>query len=309
VNRPGGGSVPRTQAGAALLIALVVAAIAAAVATTLAAGTMRWGAIVEGRRDHARAVSLATAGVQWAIGVIADDARRGPLDHAGEPWAVPLPSTPVEGGSVEGRIVDAQARFNVNALAGADVAGLATRARFERLLARRGVDSALADAIADWIDRDGNVRGRGAEDAAYAATRRLAPNAEMTRAAEIALVRGGDAWPRIAADVVALPADAGLNVNTASAEMLGTLMPDLDADRLASLLASRASRPFESLEDFRSRARAAGYDDVATDGLAVGSRHFLVEVRATQGHAVARAQALVSRRDGRPPTVAWQIVE
>ena len=171
------------------------------------------------------------------------------------------------------------------------------------------MDSALADAIADWIDRDGTVRGRGAEDAAYAATQRLAPNAEMTRAAEIALVRGGEAWPRIAADVVALPADAGLNVNTASAEALGTLVPDLDADRLASLLASRASRPFESLEDFRSRARAAGYADVATDGLAVGSRHFLVEVRATQGNAVARAQALVSRRDGRPPTVAWQIVE
>ena len=96
---------------------MLIAAIAAAVATTLSVDGARWLSVVEGRRDHARATSLATAGVQWARQTIEEDGTRGPVDHHGEPWAIALPATPVDGGTVQGRIEDAQARLNVNAVA------------------------------------------------------------------------------------------------------------------------------------------------------------------------------------------------
>ena len=108
------------QRGAALVVAMLIAAIAAAVATTLSVDGARRLSVVEGRRDHARATSLATAGVQWARQTIEEDGTRGPVDHHGEPWAIALPATPVDGGTVQGRIEDAQARLNVNAVAGID---------------------------------------------------------------------------------------------------------------------------------------------------------------------------------------------
>ena len=299
-----------TQRGAALVVAMLVAAIAAAVATTLTVEGVRWQSIVEGRRDHARAASLAMAGVQWARQALADDAARGPVDHLGEPWAIALPSTPVDGGTVEGRIDDAQGRLNVNAVGGTDAAAAIARMRLGRLLAQQGMDAGAVDAIADWIDADTAPRERGAEDAAYAQDGGVAANAPLARAGELAAVRGlgAPAYAKLAADVVALPPEAGVNVNTATANVLAAALPSLDASAIATIVASRRERPYASLDDFRSRV-APGTAALETTGLSVGSRHFLVTVRAQQGDAVVVAQALLSRLEGRLPLVAWQVVD
>ncbi|MEO8487094.1 MAG: type II secretion system minor pseudopilin GspK [Betaproteobacteria bacterium] len=300
----------RTQRGAALVVAMLVAAIAAAVATTLTVEGVRWQSIVEGRRDHARAASLAAAGVQWARQVLADDAARGPVDDLGEPWAFALPPTPVEGGTVEGRIDDAQARLNINALGGSDAAAAIAHQRLERLFARSGADGALVDAISDWVDADGTTRERGAEDAAYARDGGVAANAPLARIGELASVRGMSAptLARISADVAALPADAAVNVNTATANVLAAVLPSLDAEAIAAIVATRRERPYRSLDDFSARTRS-GTAVVDTTGLAVGSRHFLVTVRAKQGDVVAKAEALLARGNGRLPVIVWQVVD
>ena len=62
------------------------------------------GADVGNRRDQVQAQSLALAGVQWARQILADDVRSGTLDYLGEPWAYPLPPTPIANGWIEGRI-------------------------------------------------------------------------------------------------------------------------------------------------------------------------------------------------------------
>jgi len=300
----------RRQEGAALVVAMLVAAIAAAVATTLTVEGVRWQSIVEGRRDHARAVSLAAAGVQWARQVLADDAARGPVDHLGEPWALTLPTTPVDGGSVEGRIDDAQARLNVNAVGGSDAAAAIARARLAHLVARTGLDAGIVDAVADWVDADATTRERGAEDAAYARDGGVAANAPMARIGELAAVRGMSpaALARLAPDVAALPPEAGVNVNTANATVLAALLPSLDADAIASIVAARRERPYTSIDDFGTRV-APGTASVERAGLAVGSRHFIVTVLARQGQAVVTAEALLARGTGRLPTVVWQIVD
>lgn len=303
--------MPVGQRGAALVVAMLVAAIAAAAAVSMSTDSLRRLARYEGRRDHARAVSLAAAALQWSRGVLADDAARGPIDHLGEPWAIPLPPTPIDGGTIEGRILDAQARLNLNALGGADAASSAARARLARLAGRRGVDPLIVATIADWVDADATPREGGAEDSAYRDERRLAANAPITRAAEIAFVRGLSAGvvARLGTDLIALPADAPLNVNTASPDVLAAAIPGLDANALASLAADRIERPFVSIDDLRARVRSAGAEITDGAGLAVSSRYFLVSVRARQGEALARGEALVERTDGRPPAIVWQIVE
>jgi general secretion pathway protein K len=305
---PGG---RRSRAGgAALVVAMLVAALAATVAVSLAASQQQWFATVSHRNEQVQAQALAQAGVQWARQIMFEDARVSKLDHSGEPWALPLPATPLENGSIEGRIVDAQGMLNVNNLGNAD-GDTAERRQFERLFARLGVPAGTIDAIADWVDADALARPNGAEDAWYARqpAPMLAPNAAATRPAELALVRGlsVEAAGALGAYVTALPPGTKLNVNTASPPVLAAAVDGLDAGAIGALVAERASRPFGSIGDFRSRLPAGASIDEGA--LTFSSDYFLVSVLARQGDTQARARALLKRGTGGWPVVVWQTIE
>jgi general secretion pathway protein K len=300
------------QTGAALILAMLVAALAATVAVALASEQQRWFADVGNRRDQVQAQSLALAGVQWARQILNDDARSGTLDYLGEPWAYPLPPTPIANGAVEGRIEDAQGRFNLNNLALDTPAGTAERLRLANLFASKGVDPRMLDAIADWIDADSAPRANGAEDEYYAqrSTTALAANAPLVRAAEFTSVRGASAkvWAALAADVAALPAGTTLNINTANADVIAAAIPDLAGDKLASFIAERARRPFSTMSELRERLpRDVKLPEGTTFGFS--SSYFLVSVRSRQGDAIAQARALLKREGREWPIVLWQTLE
>ena len=303
------------QRGAALIIAMVIAALAATVAMSLAANQQQWFASMTNRRDQVQAQALAQAGVQWARQILFEDAKSTAIDTLAEPWAFPLPSTPLENGSIEGRIVDAQGLLNVNNLAPTDssINADAERARFARLFTRLGLPVASLDAIADWIDTDSVTRTTGAEDGWYAqqSNPMLAANASVVRTAELALVRGlsATAATALAPYVTALPSATRLNVNTAPGPVLATTLDGLDAGGLSALLASRAQKPFADIaSDFRSRV-PQGAVLVNESGLDVKSNYFLVTVVARQGDTRAQARALLERGKGAWPTVVWQTLE
>ena len=298
--------------GAALIIAMLVAALAAAIAVSVATGQQRWLAGVVQRSEQVQAQSLALAGVQWARQVLFDDSSRGTIDHLGEPWAFPLPPTPLENGSIEGSIVDVQGLLNVNDLAQDNVFGTTARQRFQRLFDRTGTPRALLDSIADWIDSDDQARPDGAEDAWYGAQTvpGLAANMELTRFAEIGAVRGVPpaAVEALRSYATALPAQTPLNVNTAPAMVLATALPDLQEGAIAGLLATRSARPFASVGDFRERLpKNTAIGDERT--YAVSSSYFLVTVKARQGATQAQARALLKRSNAAWPNVVWQVVE
>ncbi|MFO1324804.1 MAG: type II secretion system minor pseudopilin GspK [Burkholderiales bacterium] len=295
-----------------MILAMLVAALAATVAVALAAEQQRWFADVGNRRDQVQAQSLALAGVQWARQILQDDARNGTLDFLAEPWAYPLPPTPIANGSIEGRIEDAQGRLNLNNLAQDGTAATVERLRLARLVAGKGLEPRVLDAIADWIDADSLRRADGAEDADYAqrAPTSLAANAPLVRTAEIALVRGVNArmWATLAADVAALPAGTALNINTAPPDVISAAIPDLTGDKLAAFIVERAAKPFTTQAELRERMpRGVALPEGGT--FAFSSSYFLVSVRSRQGDAVAQVRALV-RREGRAwPTVVWQTLE
>ena len=300
------------QRGAALILAMLVAALAATVAVALAADQQRWLADVGNRRDQVQAQSLALAGVQWARQILADDARAGTVDFLGEPWSYPLPPTPIADGFIEGRIEDAQGRLNLNNAAQDGKAGDLERARLVQLFAAKGVDSRMLDALADWIDEDSIARPNGAEDTWYAAQSRgvLAANAPLVRTAELASLRGARAetWAALASTVAALPPGTLVNINTASADVLAAVLPDLAGEKLAAFIAERARKPFTTMAELRERMPR---DTSVPEGssFAFGSSYFLVTVRSRQGDSLAQARALL-KRDGRTwPTVVWQVLE
>ncbi len=300
----------RATRGAALLLAMLVAALAATVAIALAATQGRWLADVTQRRDQVQAQSLALAGVQWARQILDDDARASGFDHLGEPWALPLPATPIADGVIEGRIEDAQARFNLNNLALDSTLGTAERARLTRVFATVGVPVSALDAIADWIDADQSPREGGAEDAAYTQAAARTADAPLVRMAEVAAVHGipERSLPALQPFVTALPAGTALNVNTASAEVLAAALPELAGDALATLIAERARKPFSTVAEFRGRL-PSGVSLGEERAFAVASHYFLVSVRSQQGDAVAQARALLKREGGAWPVVVWQTLE
>ncbi|MEO5765736.1 MAG: type II secretion system minor pseudopilin GspK [Casimicrobiaceae bacterium] len=298
--------------GAALVLAMLIAALAATVAVSLAAGQQQWSAGVALRNDQVQAQAFAQAGVQWARQIMFDDRRTTATDHLGEPWALTLPATPIESGSIQGRIVDAQGLLNVNSLGSAGAQGTLARARFERLFTRLNLPRASLDVIADWIDADSDTRANGAEDAWYRQqpSPSLAANAPIVRVAELSALRGFTPESAVALTpyLAALPGETKLNVNTAPAPVLAAAIAGLDGESLSSLIASRKERPFTGLADLRARLPAgATLDNEAA--FAVASDYFLVTVVAKQGAAMSQARALLKRGSGGWPQVVWQTIE
>ena len=295
--------------GAALVLAMLIAALAAIVAIAVAGEQQRWFAEVANRRDQVQAQALALAGIQWSRQILQDDARNGAIDHPGESWAYPLPRTPLENGSIEGGIEDAQGRLNINNLAIDDALGKEERSRLARLFAQRGIAPRNLDAIAasvSTVPANTGVQTIGAPPAVQPLPVSLRP----VRVAELAGARG--VTPRdmalMKSFVVALPAGTTLNVNTAPPEVLAAAIPGLSADALATLVAERARKPFATLSDFRARIPSGATIPNETT-LGVGSSYFLVSVRARQGETLAQARAVL-RRDGRAwPIVVWQTLE
>ncbi len=298
-----------SQHGLALIIAMLVAALAAAVAISVATAQAQWSAQVSHRRDRVQAESIVLAGIQWARQVLDADARTTAYDHLGEPWALPLPPTPVEGGFVEGRIVDAQGLLNVNNLAGARAT--AERARFERLFAALRIPASLVPALIDWVDTDDVPQSGGAEDAWYRGMPQpsLAANTAAVRVHELALVRGmtSATLASLMRYVTALPVDTPLNVNTAPVEVLAASIANVEPGAFAALMASRVERPFGSIAELRERLPSVA--SIGDESLyTVKSRYFLVYVRARQGDTSAEARALIER-GGAGPRIVWQTVE
>ena len=303
---------PDPARGAAVVLAMLLAALAAAVAATVFADQQRWSRTVEHRRDQVQAQALALAGVQWARQILYEDAQHSTIDHLREPWAMALPAIPLDNGQVRGAIVDAQSRFNVNALGDTGDRANIERARIARLFAQRGGPVNAIDAIADWIDQDSIVRDGGAEDAFYSARKgsTLAANAPVLRVAELAEVKGVST-PMLAAVtpyLAALPASAPLNVNTASPEVLAAIVDNIGGEGLAKLIAVRAKTPFNTVAEFRAQL-PQGTTLAGDETLSVKSDYFYVTIEAQQGATLARARALLRRRANAWPDVVWQTIE
>jgi len=227
---------------------------------------------------------LALAGVQWARQILQEDAAHGTLDFLGEPWSYPLPPTPIANGSIEGRIEDAQGRLNLNNVSLDGTAGAAERMRLAQLFASKGLDAKMLGGVAA-----------------------IAP---LVRTAELTLVRGvsPEAWAALDPDVAALPEGTTLNINTANADVISTVLPDLTGDKLASFIADRASKPFTTMAELRERL-PKGVTPPEGTTFTFASSYFIVSVRSQQGEAIAQARALL-KRDGRGwPSVVWQTLE
>ena len=246
--------------GFVLINALILVAALSAVAVYLLSRA-------EGSRTRLEAVQKADA---LALGLDAVEAlaltrldadlRQDDIDHPSEVWARPEAGLDLALGTAEMTISDEQGRFNLNWLADPDDTG--ARAAFDRLIASLGLPPQVAVALAGFVRPDETGQGDNA-------TRRLPPapiGGSVAMLPQIAEIPGITAsiYAQLAPHLAALPGDSGLNVNTATPEVLAAFLPGLPRARLDRALARRRVTPFATVDAFFSTI--GGLDAAADDG-------------------------------------------
>jgi general secretion pathway protein K len=223
------------QRGVALITAIVLVAIATVLAVHIGTRASLDLRRTSGLISLDQGWHVALGAEAWAIQVLRDDREDSQTDDLSEAWAQPLPPLPVDGGEMRGALEDMQGRFNVNNLVVHDPTTNELKVnevsieRFERLLTFAGADPRWARILADWLDAD-TVPGfpEGAEDGTYLAQNPpyRAANGPVTTATEMLALPGMtlEEYERIRPYVAALPVGTTINVCTAAAPVLTSLI-------------------------------------------------------------------------------------
>jgi general secretion pathway protein K len=293
----------RRQRGIAALTAILIVAVAATAAAMMLSqqsAMLDQTLLVSSR---AQAEQYATAGIDWARGVLTQDARQSSVDSLAEGWAQPIVGLPVERALVAGRISDEQGKFNLNNLVEASRSAADVKV-FRQLLALLDLSPDLADNAADYIDPN-------ASDAYYLGLPRPYRSTHGRPYAtvdELYRVRGFDARvvEKLRPYVTALPERGRktINGNTASDVVLAAVF-GVDRAKIAPIVAERASKPFDTKQALSERLQKAG---ISNSDLDVKSDWFAVQVSVQQDEVVLGAEALLKRRpapDG-AAVVVWR---
>jgi general secretion pathway protein K len=273
-------------------VAVVTALLLTALSVTLVTGIFWQQQVlvrgIEGQRLHLQGKLIARAAVDAARLTLLEAAAQGSVTTLDGDWAAPLleerldrflgqdPAQDWEqGGRLAQHIVDAQGCFNLRNLAGANGIDLFQVTAFSRLLAALKLDAGLAFRIGEAIVKS---------------QREL----EIRQLDDLRAVPGmsAEVLERLRDFVVVLPVPTPVNVNTASAEVL-TSVVNFSLQDARELIARRRQAHFKGPSDFAFRLN----DKETLEGVnyQVSSDYFLVYSTLTLARATLRTQALIRR--------------
>lgn len=250
-------SSPSTERGAERGVALITVLLVFVLATMMASEMLRTSYLAIHRTgnlvDSTQARYYALGAEELGRQMLEQDgkglAAGGGIDHLREGWAADNLSFEIEDGRIELAVKDLAGRFNLNGLADAQgKTDPVAVARFARLLRILEVEPSVAEAAADWVDKDALTSRGGNEGAAYGT---VLPNQPFVSPDELRVLRGIDAeaWSRLAPHLAALPTGTRLNVNTASAEVLAAYASGPGAAQVERFVHARELQPIRDAQD------------------------------------------------------------
>ncbi len=294
-----------TQRGAALLMAMLAVTLIATLAGGMVWQQFRAIQVESAERARSQAGWILLGALDWSRLILREDARTGTVDHAGEPWATPLAearlstflaadktTASVDDGPeafLSGTIVDAQARYNLRNLAGAD--GKTAKAE---------LDTLIRLCAAAGLPSDAATRLSAALASAWA---QAAPGTRPEGEAQQLPIRRFEqlTWLGIEASTVAalrphadiLPTASPINVNTASRDVLAAVL-DIDGGAAERIVQRRQRTPFESLDALKALLPEGAKVD--PQRVAVSTSYFDVSGRLRLDERVLEERSLVMRR-------------
>ena len=259
-------------------------------------------------------------------------------------WATPLEETRLDdyiererrdnenfNATLSGRLVDAQSRYNLNNLAKGRVINQDELAVFQRLLSNLQQDPNLALVVARQVARaqprvqarpqsggsdssgtgssgaeggSGTGMGGGTSTALQAGS---GEPLELLRVEDLLAVAGFTpaAVERLRDFVVVLPEPTPLNVNTAPAELLAALSPNLTVSEAAVLVNTRKRTPFNNTSNYKTNPVVAAANRQPQASFDVKSSFFLAYSRVQLDRASLEAVSLLQRSNNGTSTVLW----
>ena len=308
------------QSGVALITAILIAAlvsvIAVAMATRQTLDIRRTGNMLEVDQAYMYALGMEELAAQV---LVKDKKDTGDVDSLLEDWAIPLPPTTVDGGSVAGSVEDMQGRFNLNNLVdGSNKLDPAQVKAFQTVLAQVSaadekiqISPFMANRVADWIDADLNSSADGAEDLEYlnadvpyrAANQFMASPSELAAVLEMTPDDMGVLLPLVST----LPIPTTVNINTASETVLLSLHQNMTTSITGGLIEFRKENTFENKADFAKKLLDDYQITVDNKLFDIKSDYFLVSVSAIIGRTQLHMYSLLERRDDKVATVRRSI--
>lgn len=218
----------------------------------------------------------------WAKQILKRDSEDNKTDSFNDMWATVLPPLPIEGGQMSGQIEDLQSRFNINNLVQDGKPQKLYVERFKRLLRNLELNEDIAAVLIDWLDSNEETSFSGAEDNEYL---NLSPayrtaNQAMEDVSELLLVKDVDfeSYEKLRPFIYVLKSNTAINVNTASAEVLSSIVNDITLEDARSLVEDRNKEAYEKIEDFLQHPLLK-QKKVKKEGLSVDSNYF--QLRST----------------------------
>jgi general secretion pathway protein K len=308
-------SARRSQRGAALLLALLILTLV----TTLAAGMVwqQWRALQIETAERARTQSAWILGgaLDWARLILREDAKdRANTDHLGEPWAVPLAearlssflaadrnnnasdSTDALEAFLSGTIIDAQSRWNMRRLIGADGEPVPAEVRvLQRLVEAAQLPAGTADALTAAAVRAWGPLAPSGPSGANAGG--LVPPQRLSQWQWAGVP--AEALAKLEPWVVILPnSTAVLNVNTAPAEVIAAVVEGMSLGAARRLVQERQREPLKDLSQPATLAYFPPQPTFDPTTVTIASRYFIVQGRLRLEGQILEERSLVERQPG-----------
>ncbi|NWN49606.1 type II secretion system minor pseudopilin GspK [Pseudomonas sp. MAFF 301514] len=277
------------QRGMAIISALLIAAVVAVLAGAMLTRQTVFTRSLEAEQLRIQGQWLLQGGLERSRQLLWDARQKDVLTRLDQPWAR------AQGGAFEGRIEDEQGKFNLRNLVNREQVDTEQLQSFERLCRLIGVDPAVSRRISQ------RVIASYEPPAKYPMLRSLD---------ELSGIEGLDplVLQRMQAYISVLPGRTWVNGNTASAEVLSAVVPQLSLAQAHGLVAERDSGQwFINRGDFVNRLHLP---QVAVDSVQVGitSEWFRVQGQARREQRRVTLDALLHRPEDRQPRVIWSRV-
>ena len=277
------------QRGMAIISALLIAAVVAVLAGAMLTRQTVFTRGLEAEQLRIQGQWLLQGGLERSRQMLWDARQKDVLTRLDQAWAR------AQRGDFEGRIEDEQGKFNLRNLVSRQQVDAEQLQSFERLCRLIGVDPTVSRRISQ------RVIASYEPPAKYPMLRNLD---------DLSGIEGLDpvVLQRMHAYISVLPGPTWVNGNTASAEVLSAVVPQLSLSQAHGLVAERDNGHwFINRGDFVNRLHLP---QVAVDSVHVGitSEWFRVQGQARREQRRVTIDALLHRPEDRQPRVIWSRV-
>ncbi|MGU9858438.1 type II secretion system minor pseudopilin GspK [Pseudomonas sp. LF245] len=277
------------QRGMAIISALLIAAVVAVIAGGMLTRQTVFTRSLEAEQLRVQGQWLLQGSLERSRQMLWEARQKDVLTRLDQPWAY------AQRGAFEGRIEDEQGKFNLRNLVNRQLPDAEQLQSFERLCRTLGVDPAVSRRISQ------RVIGSYEVPAKYPMLRSVD---------ELSAIEGLDPvlLRRLQTYISVLPGPSWVNGNTASAEVLSAVVPQLSLSQAQGLVAERDSGQwFINRGDFVNRLHLP---QVAVESVQVGitSEWFRVQGQARREQRRVTIDALLHRPQERQPQVIWSRV-